>query len=211
MLVVGEVLPIGGVVPVVLLGVVAGVPGVVPVVEFGVVAGLVGVVAGVVDEPGIVVVVEVLGVVAGAVDGVQSPELDEVVALPVAADVPIVLPVGLVDVLGVVELTGHELADVCGVVCGLGEAVGLMVLEGAMPPVPVVRGPGLPVIDGVLLPPVDDVADVCATAIAAAKHTTVAQMSKNLLMWNSPLWAFKVGWRASEARMLEKKCLVHSA
>lgn len=57
-----------------------------------------------------------------------------------------------------------------------------MVLEGAMPPVPVVRGPALPVADGVLLPPVDVGADVCATAIAAEKQTTVARMSTDLLM-----------------------------
>lgn len=57
-----------------------------------------------------------------------------------------------------------------------------MVLEGAIPPVPVVRGPGLPVADGVLLPPVDAGADVCATAIAAAKHTTVARISTVLLI-----------------------------
>lgn len=181
MLVVGVVLPIGGVVPVVVLGVVPEVvPGVVPVVVL---------VAPIVDEvPGVVVlgIVDAPGVTVGDVDGVHSPELVDAelleVDVPVPTDeVPIVLPVGFLDVLGVVELIGQGV-DVCGVAWELGDAVGLIVLEGAMPPLPVVPGVALPVAEGVLLPPVVAGAEVCATAIAAAKQTTVTRIRTALLI-----------------------------
>lgn len=102
MVVVGEVFPIDGVVPEVVFGVV-------PDVVFGVVPEVVPGVVPVVllVAPGMVVVVEAPGTVVGAVDGVHRPEVVEVpVAVP-TDDEPMVLPVGFVDVLGVVELTGH--------------------------------------------------------------------------------------------------------
>jgi len=177
MLVVGEVVPIGGVVPEVVFGVV-------PEVVLGVVPVVVLVPDGLFEEaPGSVVVVEEPGVTVGEVDGVHRPEVVEVVALLATVEDPVVLPVGLVEVLGVIDPIRQVVG--LGVVCELGEAVGLTVLEGAMPPAPVVCCPALPVIEGVLLPAGDVGAEVCATA-APAKHTKVANMSAVLFMRNSP-------------------------
>ena len=184
MFVVGDVLPIGGVVPVVVFGVVPGVVfGVVPDVVLGVMPD-VALVGATVGEAGVAapreLLVAVPGVTVGDVDGVHRPEVVGVVVLLPTDVLPMVLPVGFVDVLGVVEATGHGDAPVVAA-CGVGDVAGLIVL-GAMPLFPVLPGLALPVVEGVLAPPVEVGADVCATAVAAAKHTTVTKISADLLM-----------------------------
>lgn len=110
MVVVDDVFPIGGVVPLVVFGVVPDVVfGVVPELVLGVVPVVLVEPAAEDEAPGIVVVVDAPGVTVGEVEGVHKPDALEVVAPLPPDELPIVLPVGFVDVLGVVEVTGHAL------------------------------------------------------------------------------------------------------
>lgn len=158
MLVVGEVLPIGGVVPGVVLGVVPGVvEGVVPGVVLGVVPGVVD------GTPGAVLggqILLVLGAVLEVVEGI--------VVLGLVVDglaVLIVVALELTDGV-VVDVTGHGFVDDCVVVVAEFE---LLVC------VPAVAGVELDWVPGTT--GVGAIAPVCgdwAVAIPTAKHKTRA-------------------------------------
>ena len=187
MFVVGEVLPIGGVVPGVVLGVVP-----------GVVAGVVpGVVLGVVP-----VVVE--GMAAGPLGGQRLPVLEAVlgevdgrVALGLAVDGLAVLIVDEFE--GVVDVTGHGfvvdrvvvVAELGLVVCVPGVAAG-----AELDCVPGTTGVG------VIAPVCGD----CAIAIPIAKHSTravkIARVRIILSCWVLPVGMAAVGSPDAQNRKL---------
>jgi hypothetical protein len=172
MLVVGEVFPIGGVVPVVVLGVVPLVVfGVVPVVVFGVVPVVVLGVAPV------VVVVVVLGTLLVALGG------QTVLPPAVLGDEPGMVALGLfvdgLDVLaiGEVEVTGHEAEEVDRVV---GVVAGLVLCVPVVAPVALVDcEPGTTGV-GWMAPVDGDV--VCASAMPTAKQSTAATRIARVLI-----------------------------
>ena len=162
MLVVGDVLPMGGVVPGVVLGVV---PGVVEGVVPGVVLGVVPVV--------------VVGIPAGVLGGQSVLELDGVavevlgmVALGLVDDGLAVLIVGEFELTdGVVDVTGHGFVCDCAGDCvevvaepGLVICVPLLPAGAELDCVPGTTGVGVIAPD----------CGACAMAIATAKHSTPA-------------------------------------
>lgn len=166
--VVGEVLPIGGVVPGVVLGVVPGVvEGVVPGVVLGVVPDVVP------------VSVLVVGMAAGVLGGHSVLELDGLVvevlgmvALGLFAEGLAVLMVGELELTdGVVEVTGHGFEEDCAGDCvevvaepGLAICVPLLPAGVELDCVPGTTGVGV----------IAPVCGACAMAMATAKNSTTA-------------------------------------
>ena len=168
--VVGDVFPIGGVVPGVVLGVVPGV--------------VLGVVPGVVL--GVVVVAPVVGIAAGVLGGQTALELagvvDEVpgmVALGLFGDGLAVLIVGELEVAdGVVDVTGQVVEGDCVDVVadpGLVACVLLGAAEGELDCVPGTVGVGV----------IAPVWGAWAIAIATAKHSRMAIRIAGVLIYLS--------------------------
>lgn len=174
MLEVGEVLPIGGVVPGVVLGVVPGVVlGVVPVVVFGVV-------------PVVVLGVAVLGIVVLPVVGGQI-EVEVLAAEPGKVEVEFGVEVELLVDGEVARVEVDEVVvdgqfvdrEVEGSVDALGVAEGVVVGEVVLCGVTLDGLFDCPGTTGVgAIAPVD----ACAAAMLAAKHTTHVKISAVLLM-----------------------------
>lgn len=178
MFVVGEVFPIGGVVPGVVLGVVAGVVlGVVPVVVFGVIPGVV---------LGIVVVVGAV-LVLGTLLGVDGGQI--VLPVEVLGEEPGMVALGLVpDGLDVLDMGADDAVEgdpveVTGQVT-VGGDTGLTVEPGVVLCTPLVLVDCEPGTVGVgVIAPVD----VCAVAMPTARHRTAAIRIARVVIHISPV------------------------